>query len=146
MIAGRKYNRMVKRVESRKKGARHKPKRITIIVTVLIVAIIAFIFGRNFVEIYRLSAEKASIQSQIEAADRKSAELDEELAQIGSRSYIEQIARERLGLYYPDEKIVRTVPGAASNESQDNNSESTGNENATSSENDTEQGEGNANE
>ena len=46
--------------------------------------------------------------------------LDEDIKQIGTKNYIEPIARKYLGLYYPDEKIVVPVEGKDNN-GQNNN-------------------------
>lgn len=77
---------------------------------ILIVALIVFVlFGSNFVKIGRLIVQKRSLENQIAREQQNSEELDNEIKQIGTKSYIEYIARKNLGLVYPDEQIVVTV-------------------------------------
>lgn len=98
----------------RNKKQKHKQKRITVYAIIVLIIVVAILFGRNAMEIHSLNKEKASIQEQIAEEDKKSEQLDEDLKQIGTKSYIESMARKYLGLYYPDEKIVKIVPGKES--------------------------------
>lgn len=90
---------------------RFKPKMGTIVVTIALLIFVGTLFGTNAMKIHKLTQQKAAIQEQLEEAETKSKQLDEDIKQIGTKNYIELIARKYLGLYYPDEKIVVPVEG-----------------------------------
>ena len=49
--------------------------------------------------------EKESVNDQIDVAEETQAELMEMKENINSDEYIEQIAREKLEMYYPNERV-----------------------------------------
>ena len=49
--------------------------------------------------------EKESVNNQIDVAEETQAELMEMKENINSNEYIEQIAREKLEMYYPNERV-----------------------------------------
>ncbi len=49
--------------------------------------------------------QKAKYEEDIETAEEEQAELEEIKNNINSDEYIEQIAREKLGMYYPNERV-----------------------------------------
>ena len=49
--------------------------------------------------------EKDKCNEDIEVAQEKQEELQEMKENINSDEYIEQIAREKLGMYYPNERV-----------------------------------------
>lgn len=55
------------------------------------------------------SAEEAKYNNDIELAQEEQKELQEMKDNINSNEYIEQIAREKLGMYYPNEKVYIDV-------------------------------------
>ncbi len=91
-----------------------RPKLSTIAVLAGIFLFVAWLFGSNFYTIYQLQQQKKEIQTKISAEEEKSQQLDEDLKQIGTRNYIEMLARKYLNLYYPDEKVVVPVEGEPS--------------------------------
>lgn len=80
-----------------------------ILVISVIVLILGYAYYRNIADIVSLRAEVNSLETQIQSAKEESSRLDDDLAQIGTQSYIEKIARKYLGLYYPNEKIIVPV-------------------------------------
>lgn len=80
-----------------------------ILVISVIVLILGYAYYRNIADIVSLRAEVSSLETQIQSAKEESSRLDDDLAQIGTQSYIEKIARKYLGLYYPNEKIIVPV-------------------------------------
>lgn len=80
-----------------------------ILVITVIVLVLGFAYYRNIADIVSLRAEVRSLETQIQSAKEESSRLDDDLAQIGTQSYIEKIARKYLGLYYPNEKIIVPV-------------------------------------
>lgn len=53
------------------------------------------------------AARVEALQAQVAAESQRAAELEEKSIYVQTRDYIEQIARERLGLVIPDETIIR---------------------------------------
>lgn len=74
---------------------------------IAIISILVFVFfGSNFYTIYRLEKEKSALTQQIEDEKDRSESLDAQLKTVGTKSYIEKVAREKYKLYYPDELVV----------------------------------------
>ena len=55
----------------------------------------------------RYSAQVASLQTQLEQEQERSEDLEESKAYVQTRQYIEEMAREKLGLVNPDETVVK---------------------------------------
>ena len=55
------------------------------------------------------AAEQAKFNEDIEVAEEEQNELQEIKENINSNEYIEQIAREKLGMYYPNERVYIDV-------------------------------------
>ncbi|MBK5243469.1 MAG: septum formation initiator family protein [Eubacteriaceae bacterium] len=92
-----------------------KTKRIIkrrVLIALMIIFIVGFtgyLFAVNFIMQYELEQQKSQIVQKIEEQKIRSNQLDEQVKQIGSKSYVEFVARKYLGLYYPDEVIVVSV-------------------------------------
>ncbi|MGV8905144.1 MAG: FtsB family cell division protein [Acetobacterium sp.] len=83
-----------------------------LLITLMVIVIIGFtgyLFVGNAIIIYELEQQKGQIVQKIESEKIRSNQLDEQVKQIGSKSYVEFVARKYLGLYYPDEVIVVPV-------------------------------------
>ncbi len=79
---------------------------LTFLVVVLVLGFTAYLFGDNYSTLHGLDQQKIEITEKIEEQKIRSNQLDEQVKQIGSKSYVEFVARKYLGLYYPDEIIV----------------------------------------
>lgn len=51
--------------------------------------------------------KEAELQEQIEAEERRTEELEQRKKYVGTDQYIEEIARDRLGLIDPDEVLIQ---------------------------------------
>lgn len=87
--------------------------RMTLIVVAIVLIVVFALFGANMRTISELKEQRAQINAQIEEAKDESEQLDEDLKGLGTKSYIEEIAREYLNLYYPDEQIVLPSDGTS---------------------------------
>ncbi len=74
-----------------------------------IVFVLLLLFGSNMLDILKLEQQKMAINAQIQETKAESSQLDEDIAQIGSQNYIENLARRYLHMYYPNEQIVVPV-------------------------------------
>lgn len=75
----------------------------TIIAIVLIYAIISCLSQQKKLDNY--SQQKKYYESQISSLNEDKEELLEEKANIDSPEYIEKQAREKLDMYYPNERV-----------------------------------------
>lgn len=77
---------------------------------IIIGFIIFFVFSyfRQNIEMKRIEKEIADKQSQLEEVQAKNERLKDEVDRINSDSadYLERLARERLGMIKPGEKVV----------------------------------------
>lgn len=91
-----------KRTRSRNRGA------LTIMAVVLALLIALSLHTRTLQrEDDAYAAKVEALQSEVDAESERAAELEEKSIYVQTRDYIEQIARERLGLVTPDETIIR---------------------------------------
>ena len=77
-------------------------KRLLILL-VLIYAVFTFINQQKVLNQY--NANSKELASQIEEQESKKKDLIAEKDNVNSKEYIEQTAREKLDMYYPNEKI-----------------------------------------
>jgi len=78
------------------------------IIIVGFIVFFAFSYIRQFVTMNRIQKEIDSKQSQLDEVKKKNDRLQEEVEKINSDSadYLEKLARERLGMIKPGEKVV----------------------------------------
>ena len=77
-------------------------KKIVFIV-LLIYAIITFIKQQKILNTY--SEQETNLQTQISEATEYQNKLNEEKDNVNSPEYIEEIAREKLDMYLPNERV-----------------------------------------
>ena len=75
-----------------------------VIVTVSVLFVCAF--GKQMITNRRLEKEKSQVEQQMKNISQKNVELTEEFKNSKSDSYIEQMARERLGMIKKGEKVI----------------------------------------
>ncbi|HOV80316.1 MAG TPA: septum formation initiator family protein [Bacillota bacterium] len=93
-----------------KKKFRLSKGRLPALIALLILMYLAASFGNQFSRISSLQREIENIQQQVNELQQKNAALRQELQMVQSDSYIEKIAREKLGLVKPGETRVVPVP------------------------------------
>ena len=74
-----------------------------IFVVLSIYAVFTFISQQKLLNAY--AKEKKEYSNQIEQANETKQELTETLQSLNSTEYIEEIAREKLDMYLPNEKV-----------------------------------------
>lgn len=74
-----------------------------LILLVLIYAIITLVSQQKVINQY--SANSKELASKISEQEMQKAELTDKKQNVNSKEYIEQVAREKLDMYYPNEKI-----------------------------------------
>lgn len=104
---------------SKKKGRKHIPNRrlsrhkksmIAIIGVLIFLSAVVFIHGMTLKERNETyMAQEAELQAQIEAEQERSEEIDELKEYVGTDEYIEQIAKEKLGLVHENEILFKSA-------------------------------------
>ena len=74
-----------------------------IFIAIVIYAIVTFINQEKILSSYK--KQKVEISNQIEEAEEQKEQLTISKENANSLEYIEQVAREKLNMYYPNERI-----------------------------------------
>ncbi len=77
--------------------------RLSSLILIVLVAWLGHTFGKGFIKHYRLRQEIAKLTYEIQAFERRNEKIREEIELHSSEEYIEQVAREELGLVKPGE-------------------------------------------
>ncbi|AEF93013.1 Septum formation initiator [Desulfotomaculum nigrificans CO-1-SRB] len=80
--------------------------RLILMVSLAIVGYVTFTLGNQISHLHAMQNNVENIQSQIEDLKKKNSALREEIKKIKSDAYVEQEAREKLGLVKPGETLV----------------------------------------
>ena len=84
---------------------KRKSKRIRALIAIGLLVYVSYIFVVQEMEYQKYKALKSSYTEQIIIAKAKTDEYKKYAEYIKSDEYMEKIAREKLGLVYPEEKI-----------------------------------------
>jgi cell division protein FtsB len=95
------------------------PFIIALVAVIIIFAL--FNFWQNIQKMERLENEIESIKEEIEKAEAENNELREQLENTNDPEYIEEVAREKLGLVKPGEMLL--VPVEEDIDEEDENKE-----------------------
>lgn len=76
-----------------------------LIAAVILVAVMALLFGRQVMQIRELTAEKAKAQENLDQLQNQISELESTLERVTSPEYIESEARSQLRMVYPNEVL-----------------------------------------
>ncbi len=89
-------------------AVRHKrgKSKLVLFFSVALAAYFVFSLGSQFNKLHAMQSNMDSLQSQVEELKSRNAALRQEIKQIKSDSYVEQVAREQLGLVKPGETLV----------------------------------------
>lgn len=97
-----------KKTPSRKKRFNPAKSKLPVILLILLLAYVAFSFGTRFNSLYAMQQDVREIQEQVDDLAKKNAQLRKQLEMVKSDAYVEEVAREKLGLVRDGE--VRVVP------------------------------------
>lgn len=79
-----------------------------IIFSLLLLAVLVFVKSMSLMEQKEeLLVQAAELTAQIEDAEEEYAELEEKEEYMKTKKYVEDVARNQLGLVYPDEIVIR---------------------------------------
>lgn len=104
---------MIQKTRKIKRGGSFK----TIFFSVIILLLIFFFIGFLIVSNWKINQRRAELISQIttlekaiKELDKKNQELKAGASQFSDESYLEEMAREKLGLKKPGEEVVVVLP------------------------------------
>jgi len=83
------------------------PVIVTIIIIIALISV--FNFYQNIVKLNQIEKEIDEIENQIARAETENEKLKEQIDNSSSYEYIEEVAREKLGLVKPGEKMFIPV-------------------------------------
>lgn len=93
--------------KQRKRILHHKQSMLMISGVMLLLVVVLTVGGMSLKaknEAYQ--EQQDELQSQIDEAKERAEEIDDLEKYVGSDSYTEEMAREKLGLVYPDEIVL----------------------------------------
>lgn len=115
-----KERKNAKKALDQKKPIIHKGNVWNIVITLIVIAFaVYFVYTiiSQQVTINQKSKEIETLQSKVDAAAEESKRLEQEIESLNDPEYLERIAREKLGLVRPNERVF-----IDSNKSEDNGS------------------------
>lgn len=100
--------------QKRRRTFRFSSSKLPLLVVFLLLLYIAVSLGTRFDALFAMQRDLQSIQAEVEELRQMNRELSRQLELLRSDAYVEQVAREKLGLVKPGEtRIVPVPPGAA---------------------------------
>lgn len=91
---------------------------VVVIIITVIVVIAVFNFYQNTTKINQIETKISEIETQIAEEKVKNKKLKNQIENSDNNQYIEEIAREKLGLVKPGEKLLIPVESENKNEDQ----------------------------
>ncbi len=120
--AGKTGNNVIDhpRVKRRKQRTfRLSRSKLPLLVVGLLLFYVAFSLGSRFDSLYSMQRDLQAIQTEVQELRKINEELKTQLQLLQSDAYIEQVARDKLGLVKPGETRIVTVPPGATGAPQD---------------------------
>jgi cell division protein DivIC len=103
---GDKQSEEQAKLKREKIKTQNRRRRIVLTVVMLYALAVVFSFGHQFFQMQKIQLDMDSVQSQIKQMQQKNQELKEEVGRLNTDSYVERIAREKLGLVKPGETVL----------------------------------------
>lgn len=91
----------------RKNGKRKTGFKLLLVVVLVMCGVLTYSTGKAKAEEREKSRQKADMERELVSEEERQEELEEEEAYRQTKSYVEKLAREKLGLVKPDEIILR---------------------------------------
>ncbi|MCL6610465.1 MAG: septum formation initiator family protein [Peptococcaceae bacterium] len=85
-------------------------KKLPTLIAIFLLFYLLISFFAHFQRLYVLQRDIKEIEIQLQELSAKNEELKKQLKQVQSDAYIEQVAREKLGLVKPGESRIVPVP------------------------------------
>ncbi|MDD4371248.1 MAG: septum formation initiator family protein [Anaerostipes sp.] len=93
----------------KKNGRNIKPRtKIIAVIVILFVIIMGLAYWNLEERTVKIQREQQQVEQKIKDAKNKKTELKKEKKYINTKEFIEKTAREKFGLFYPDEYVVKS--------------------------------------
>lgn len=102
MARKKKYDKYRKKNVEKRKNNRLLLLVIGFIVVVMFISEVGMLRHRK-----TLTTEKAKLEKQIASEEKRTKNLEKEKEYVKTDEYIEKVAREKFGLFYPDEYVLK---------------------------------------
>ena len=110
--------KLVRNMKARETGRRKRKERlgnrltmIGITVVVLSMAVIVNVKNTSMEKkVMEYQAKEESLMRQVESEKKRSAELEERRVYVQTKQYLEEVAKQKLGLVKPDEILLKPAP------------------------------------
>lgn len=102
MARKKKYDKYRKKNVQKKRN-----NRVLLIVIGVIVVIMVFSEIKMLRHRKTLTTEKANLEKQVASEEKRTKTLEKEKEYVKTDEYIEKVAREKFGLFYPDEYVLK---------------------------------------
>jgi len=99
-------------VAKRRRNFNLSRSKLPVIIIALLMLYISITLGSRFDQLYAMQRNLDAMQTEIKDLHNKNTGLYEQLESMESNDYIEQVAREKLGLVKPGEARIVTVPAS----------------------------------
>lgn len=101
-------------VPKRRKTFQLSRSKLPLLVVMLLLLYVSISLGSRFDSLYTMQRDLQAVQAEVQQLRAVNEDLSEQLELLQSDAYVEQVAREKLGLVKPGEtRIVPMDPGAA---------------------------------
>ncbi|MTI83314.1 MAG: septum formation initiator family protein [Firmicutes bacterium] len=97
------------KISSRKKKFNPTKSKLPVIVLILLLVYVTFSFSTRFNTLYAMQQDVQEMQQQVEVLTQKNAQLYDQLERAQSDAYVEEVAREKLGLVKEGEKRIMPI-------------------------------------
>lgn len=97
-----------KRTPTLRKRFNPAKSKLPVILLIILLVYVTFSFGTRFNSLYAMQQDVREMQEQVDDLAKKNTQLRKQLDMVKSDAYIEEVAREKLGLVRAGE--VRVVP------------------------------------
>jgi len=97
------------KISSRKKKFNPTKSKLPVIVLILLLVYVTFSFSTRFNTLYAMQQDVQEMQQQVEVLTQKNAQLYDQLEKAQSDAYVEEVAREKLGLVKEGEKRIMPI-------------------------------------
>lgn len=110
--------KLVRNMKARGTGRRKRKERLgnrlTMIgITVVVLSMAVIVNVKNISmekKVMEYQAKEESLMRQVESEKKRSAELEERRVYVQTKQYIEEVAKQKLGLVKPDEILLKPAP------------------------------------